>query len=189
MTSAHTTSPAYFSTPNSLIEIQSEQQDQHFKNQQQLRPTYQNTMKHTSTREEEQAPLLQQTQSPKIESELEEYRTKESHTLNEYNTETQKQYTQQREPSFTPTNPLDTNKDSNRAARQYTRAKFTETLQNVKQAIENGIYPERIYQGSSGSYFCRDNNRNIVAVFKPKNEEPYGTFRPNPHMSIDSPKI
>jgi len=189
MTSAQTTSQAYFSTPNSLIEIQSEQQQQQPKNRQQARPTYQNTMKHTSTREEEQAPLLQQTQSPKIEPELDLYRIKQSHTPNEYNTDIQKYYTQQREPSSTPTNPLDTNRDSNRAARQYTRAKFTETLQTVKQAIENGIYPERIYQGSSGSYFCRDNNRNIVAVFKPKNEEPYGTFRSSPHMSIDSLKI
>jgi phosphatidylinositol 4-kinase type 2 len=36
----------------------------------------------------------------------------------------------------------------------------------------------RIEQGSSGSYFCRNTDGDIVAVFKPKNEEPYGQFNP-----------
>nr|XP_014335414.1 PREDICTED: phosphatidylinositol 4-kinase type 2-alpha [Bos mutus] len=38
--------------------------------------------------------------------------------------------------------------------------------------------PERIYQGSSGSYFVKDPQGKIIAVFKPKNEEPYGQLNP-----------
>jgi hypothetical protein len=36
----------------------------------------------------------------------------------------------------------------------------------------------RIIQGSSGSYFCRNDQHEIVAVFKPKDEEPYGHLNP-----------
>lgn len=36
----------------------------------------------------------------------------------------------------------------------------------------------RILQGSSGSYFCRNSEREIVGVFKPKDEEPYGALNP-----------
>uniref|UniRef100_A0A8V0Z836 Phosphatidylinositol 4-kinase type 2 n=1 Tax=Gallus gallus TaxID=9031 RepID=A0A8V0Z836_CHICK len=41
-----------------------------------------------------------------------------------------------------------------------------------------GIYPERISQGSSGSYFVKDPQGKIIGVFKPKNEEPYGHLNP-----------
>uniref|UniRef100_A0A8C4PC37 Phosphatidylinositol 4-kinase type 2 n=1 Tax=Dromaius novaehollandiae TaxID=8790 RepID=A0A8C4PC37_DRONO len=43
---------------------------------------------------------------------------------------------------------------------------------------ERGIYPERISQGSSGSYFVKDPQGKIIGVFKPKNEEPYGQLNP-----------
>jgi phosphatidylinositol 4-kinase type 2 len=33
-------------------------------------------------------------------------------------------------------------------------------------------------QGSSGSYFCYNPQGDIVGVFKPKNEEPYGSLNP-----------
>lgn len=33
---------------------------------------------------------------------------------------------------------------------------FREIIRKAEQAIEEGIYPERIYQGSSGSYFVKD---------------------------------
>jgi hypothetical protein len=55
---------------------------------------------------------------------------------------------------------------------------FIKVFNSVKLAISKGIYPERISKGSSGSYFCKDINGNIVAVFKPKNEEPYGHLNP-----------
>uniref|UniRef100_T1IIS3 Phosphatidylinositol 4-kinase type 2 n=1 Tax=Strigamia maritima TaxID=126957 RepID=T1IIS3_STRMM len=55
---------------------------------------------------------------------------------------------------------------------------FTQIIREVEAAIENGIYPERIYQGSSGSYFVKDRNDKIIGVFKPKDEEPYGRLNP-----------
>lgn len=55
---------------------------------------------------------------------------------------------------------------------------FHEIITQAEIAIEHGIYPERIYQGSSGSYFVKDPTGKIVAVFKPKDEEPYGRMNP-----------
>ncbi|KAH6566694.1 hypothetical protein BASA62_006560 [Batrachochytrium salamandrivorans] len=57
-------------------------------------------------------------------------------------------------------------------------AAFVEIVQQVRLAIQQGIYPTRISQGSSGSYFCRDTTGRIIGVFKPKNEEPYGNMNP-----------
>ncbi|RUS81541.1 hypothetical protein EGW08_010711 [Elysia chlorotica] len=45
-------------------------------------------------------------------------------------------------------------------------------------AIEANVFPERIYQGSSGSYFVKNIEGKIIAVFKPKDEEPYGKLNP-----------
>ncbi|KOB73702.1 Phosphatidylinositol 4-kinase type-ii [Operophtera brumata] len=55
---------------------------------------------------------------------------------------------------------------------------FSELLWQTEVAIDNGIYPERIYQGSSGSYFVKNPGSKIVGVFKPKDEEPYGRLNP-----------
>ncbi|CAG8587520.1 12178_t:CDS:2 [Ambispora gerdemannii] len=55
---------------------------------------------------------------------------------------------------------------------------FLEIVESVKTAISSGYPPQRISQGSSGSYFCRDKEGRIVGVFKPKNEEPYGNLNP-----------
>jgi len=56
---------------------------------------------------------------------------------------------------------------------------FTIFIKDVEQAIENEFLPERIYQGSSGSYFVKNSQGNkIVGVFKPKDEEPYGMLNP-----------
>ena len=55
---------------------------------------------------------------------------------------------------------------------------FTATLRDVEDALGDGIYPERIYQGSSGSYFVKKKEGKTVGVFKPKNEEPYGKLNP-----------
>lgn len=48
----------------------------------------------------------------------------------------------------------------------------------VKTAIAKGVHPKLIAKGSSGSYFARDPFGQIVAVFKPKDEEPYGAANP-----------
>ncbi|XP_030556170.1 phosphatidylinositol 4-kinase type 2-alpha isoform X3 [Drosophila novamexicana] len=56
---------------------------------------------------------------------------------------------------------------------------FSEIVAQAEYAIEKGILPERIYQGSSGSYFVKDaSNQRCLAVFKPKDEEPYGRLNP-----------
>ncbi|XP_028657577.1 phosphatidylinositol 4-kinase type 2-beta isoform X1 [Erpetoichthys calabaricus] len=55
---------------------------------------------------------------------------------------------------------------------------FYEIIHRAEQAIECGVFPERISQGSSGSYFVKDPKGNIIGVFKPKSEEPYGHLNP-----------
>jgi len=55
---------------------------------------------------------------------------------------------------------------------------FSEIIRQAELAIENGVLPERIYQGSSGSYFVKDSSGKIIGVFKPKDEEPYGRLNP-----------
>lgn len=55
---------------------------------------------------------------------------------------------------------------------------FADIIQRAEQAIENGVFPERISQGSSGSYFVTDPKGKVIGVFKPKSEEPYGHLNP-----------
>ncbi|CAL8087390.1 unnamed protein product [Calicophoron daubneyi] len=55
---------------------------------------------------------------------------------------------------------------------------YTDAIKNSVYAIDHGVKPERIYQGSSGSYFVKDINGNTIGVFKPKDEEPYGNLNP-----------
>uniref|UniRef100_A0A182IRD9 Phosphatidylinositol 4-kinase type 2 n=1 Tax=Anopheles atroparvus TaxID=41427 RepID=A0A182IRD9_ANOAO len=55
---------------------------------------------------------------------------------------------------------------------------FSDLVYSAEIAIDAGIYPERIYQGSSGSYFVKNPADKVVAVFKPKDEEPYGRLNP-----------
>lgn len=55
---------------------------------------------------------------------------------------------------------------------------FADLVWQSEAAIDNGIFPERIYQGSSGSYFVKNPSGKIIAVFKPKDEEPYGRLNP-----------
>ncbi|KAF9964133.1 phosphatidyl inositol kinase [Mortierella alpina] len=57
-------------------------------------------------------------------------------------------------------------------AEPMTSERFVGIVNSVKDAINSGIQPLRIAQGSSGSYFCRNMDNKIVGVFKPKNEEP-----------------
>ncbi|KAM9299661.1 phosphatidylinositol 4-kinase type 2-beta [Gastrophryne carolinensis] len=55
---------------------------------------------------------------------------------------------------------------------------FADIIHRAEQAIDNGVFPERISQGSSGSYFVKDPKEKIIGVFKPKSEEPYGHLNP-----------
>ncbi|KAM7284220.1 phosphatidylinositol 4-kinase type 2-alpha isoform X1 [Ixodes scapularis] len=55
---------------------------------------------------------------------------------------------------------------------------FASVVREAFIAIEAAIYPERIYQGSSGSYFVKNSEGKKIAVYKPKDEEPYGRLNP-----------
>ncbi|KAK9736758.1 Phosphatidylinositol 3- and 4-kinase [Popillia japonica] len=55
---------------------------------------------------------------------------------------------------------------------------FSDLVWQAEVAIDNAIFPERISQGSSGSYFVKNPSGKIIAVFKPKDEEPYGRLNP-----------
>ncbi|OXA43950.1 Phosphatidylinositol 4-kinase type 2-alpha [Folsomia candida] len=55
---------------------------------------------------------------------------------------------------------------------------FSDLVRQTEIAIDCGILPERIYQGSSGSYFVKSSVNKTIAVFKPKDEEPYGRLNP-----------
>ncbi|KAJ7901822.1 phosphatidylinositol 3 and 4-kinase-domain-containing protein [Mycena olivaceomarginata] len=63
-----------------------------------------------------------------------------------------------------------------------TQTEFNELAESVRNAIDEGIQPKMITKGSSGSYFARAKNEtgkvHTVAVFKPKDEEPYGRLNP-----------
>ena len=59
-----------------------------------------------------------------------------------------------------------------------TKEEFEETVEGVRVAIEQGMHPKMISQGSSGSYFARSSAGKTVGVFKPKDEEPYASRNP-----------
>ncbi|KAK5072945.1 Phosphatidylinositol 4-kinase LSB6 [Lithohypha guttulata] len=58
------------------------------------------------------------------------------------------------------------------------RQHFDEIVESVRVAIELGMHPKMITQGSSGSYFARNSEGKVVGVFKPKDEEPYASRNP-----------
>lgn len=41
---------------------------------------------------------------------------------------------------------------------------FNEKIKNVEYAIDHNVLPQRIYEGSSGSYFCKNSN-NVNLIF------------------------
>lgn len=59
-----------------------------------------------------------------------------------------------------------------------TREEFAVIIESVRLAIEQGVQPLMISQGSSGSYFARNPDGKVVGVFKPKDEEPYAAGNP-----------
>ena len=62
--------------------------------------------------------------------------------------------------------------------KRMTKVGFEEVVESVRVAIELGIHPKMISQGSSGSYFARNSDGKVVGVFKPKDEEPYASRNP-----------
>lgn len=58
------------------------------------------------------------------------------------------------------------------------KMQFDDVVESVRVAIELGMHPKMITQGSSGSYFARNSDGKVVGVFKPKDEEPYASKNP-----------
>ncbi|EXJ82524.1 hypothetical protein A1O3_06337 [Capronia epimyces CBS 606.96] len=58
------------------------------------------------------------------------------------------------------------------------KAQFDAIVESVRVAMEQGVHPKMISQGSSGSYFARNSQGKVVGVFKPKDEEPYASRNP-----------
>ena len=61
---------------------------------------------------------------------------------------------------------------------RFTKMDFDDIVESVRVAIELGVHPKMISQGSSGSYFARNSDGKVVGVFKPKDEEPYASRNP-----------
>lgn len=59
-----------------------------------------------------------------------------------------------------------------------TEQNFKPLVDSVRQAISKDIHPRMITKGSSGSYFAVNVSQDVVGVFKPKDEEPYGKLNP-----------
>ncbi|PYI13841.1 phosphatidylinositol 4-kinase type II subunit alpha [Aspergillus violaceofuscus CBS 115571] len=68
--------------------------------------------------------------------------------------------------------------DEVEGAARRAREEFEEVVESVRIAIEMGVHPRMISQGSSGSYFARNSEGKVVGVFKPKDEEPYASRNP-----------
>ncbi|KAK3708051.1 Phosphatidylinositol 4-kinase LSB6 [Vermiconidia calcicola] len=58
------------------------------------------------------------------------------------------------------------------------KVEFDDMVDSVRTAIELGMHPTLIAQGSSGSYFARNSGGKVMGVFKPKDEEPYASKNP-----------
>ena len=58
------------------------------------------------------------------------------------------------------------------------KEEFEDLVESVRVAIELGIHPKLISQGSSGSYFAQNSDGKVLGVFKPKDEEPYASRNP-----------
>ncbi|KAF2161157.1 hypothetical protein M409DRAFT_69994 [Zasmidium cellare ATCC 36951] len=64
------------------------------------------------------------------------------------------------------------------SAQRMSKIEFDDLVQSVRTAIELGLHPKLISQGSSGSYFARNSGGKVIGVFKPKDEEPYASKNP-----------
>lgn len=68
--------------------------------------------------------------------------------------------------------------DASNHAERLSKLEFDDMVESVRTAIELGLHPKLIAQGSSGSYFARNSGGKTVGVFKPKDEEPYASKNP-----------
>ncbi|CAD6199541.1 unnamed protein product [Caenorhabditis auriculariae] len=56
--------------------------------------------------------------------------------------------------------------------------KFNEVFRCAQEAILEGVQPQLIPEGSSGSYFVYNKDGETIGVFKPKDEEPFAALNP-----------
>lgn len=73
---------------------------------------------------------------------------------------------------------LATEYDNDDNGERISKLEFDDIVESVRTAIELGMHPKLISQGSSGSYFARNSGGKVVGVFKPKDEEPYANKNP-----------
>ncbi|BFZ01304.1 hypothetical protein BsWGS_04342 [Bradybaena similaris] len=55
---------------------------------------------------------------------------------------------------------------------------FAAFVREVEIALDLGLKPQLSEKGTSGCYFVTDRHQKTIAVFKPKDEEPYGHLNP-----------
>lgn len=77
-----------------------------------------------------------------------------------------------------PANRQSLDNDYDDSAERLSKTEFDDLVESVRTAIELGMHPTLISQGSSGSYFARNSGGKVVGVFKPKDEEPYASKNP-----------
>ncbi|KAK5128176.1 hypothetical protein LTR08_004080 [Meristemomyces frigidus] len=68
--------------------------------------------------------------------------------------------------------------DYDNSSDRLSKLEFDDMVESVRTAIELGMHPSLIAQGSSGSYFARNSGGKVLGVFKPKDEEPYASKNP-----------
>lgn len=73
---------------------------------------------------------------------------------------------------------LDNEYDDAISNSRLSKLEFDDMVESVRTAIELGMHPKLITQGSSGSYFARNSGGKTLGVFKPKDEEPYASKNP-----------
>ena len=59
-----------------------------------------------------------------------------------------------------------------------THEDLQQVLHLIRAAIAQSQHPKLNNLGSSGSYFCKSLSHETLAIFKPKDEEPYGALNP-----------
>ena len=63
---------------------------------------------------------------------------------------------------------MDSHSDTEYQGNHFDDAEFSSVVHAAEQAIDAGILPERIYQGSSGSYFVKDKEGVSTRLFDGK---------------------
>lgn len=63
----------------------------------------------------------------------------------------------------------------------YCHDKMKRVLKQIRKGFNSGLVPKLTDDGTSGTYKIRDENKEIVAIFKPIDEEPFAPNNPRGH--------